>query len=831
MDYILHSKVILISTFIFFTTDLLDGIQMNKENNNSPEALRRIKTLFEAIWDNSAIGIYETDAEGQCISVNKEWCKFAGISKEDALGDGWQQALHPDDREGVFALWNQHAKTNQPWSFEYRLQTPESVITWVWGTSNPIINKQGEITGYIGVNTDITKHKQAEEKQKESFQFNQQIITGAQHGIIVYDCNMNYQLVNPYMEEMSGISAAEVLGKHPSDVTPFLKDADIIDKALNGITDSTKEYPFHVPSTGKKGWASATTAPMYNLEGEIIGAISTIENITQRKNVEKNLLQKNEAIAFSTSFSHKLADSHSKDIIKDIALPYIKKHTNAVYAQFTAYDTDKKALVIKHIEADNAFLNTIIKNFGKKIFSAFYPVSEKDHQLIMSSKIKVMQSLTEATFGAIPKKTSEAIRKITGLSNFFGVAQIDSGKLYGITLLAFKKHQSLPSVDLLKSYSNILSVSLRKNIIEQTLIQSEHLLSEAQKISKMGAWSYDVQTQKMTFTETVFTIYGKRFNEPEEGIHGYHPEDKELVWNSFSEAISKQKPYDLEVRFINAQKKRLYVRTIGKPVIENGKVIEVNGILMDITKRKTAEQKLKASEHRLKVANTTKDKLFSIIAHDLKSPLNSILGFSELLIKKTQTSDIEKTKKFATIINTSAKNNIHLLDNLLTWGKTQMEQIEFKPKNLVLQAIGEETLLVLNSSASLKNIKLISSLSDNIVAYADQEMLSLILRNLIQNAIKFTHSGGEVGISAVSKQDHIEISVTDNGIGITKENKKKLFGADVNFTMNGTENESGSGLGLMLCKEFVEKHGGKIWVESAVRKGSKFVFTLPVFSK
>jgi PAS domain S-box-containing protein len=209
------------------------------------------------------------------------------------------------------------------------------------------------------------------------------------------------------MEEMIGISAAELLGKHPLDAFPFLKDAgviDSIDRVLNGIADSAIEYPYHVPSTGAKGWASNTNSAMYNSKGEIIGVISTIENITQRKQMEQNLLQKNEDNAFLTSFSYKLADSSSRDIIKDIILPGIKKHTNAVYAHFAAYDTNQKALVIKHIEADNAFLDMIFKTIEKKMFSTFYPVSEEEYQLMMSNEITVLHSMTELSFGAISKK-------------------------------------------------------------------------------------------------------------------------------------------------------------------------------------------------------------------------------------------------------------------------------------------------------------------------------------------------------------------------------------------------------------------------------------------
>ena len=268
------------------------------------------------------------------------------------------------------------------------------------------------------------------------------------------------------------------------------------------------------------------------------------------------------------------------------------------------------------------------------------------------------------------------------------------------------------------------------------------------------------------------------------------------------------------------------------PILDvNGNVNSAVHIVRDITVHRKIEDALRLKEKHFTDLNTTKDTLISIIAHDLKNPLSSIIGFSELMIKKAETSDIEKSKKFASIINDSAKNNLLLLDNLLNWIKTLTNQIEFIPEKLGLYPIVEETILGLNSSASLKNIRLINSLSADVVVYVDRNMLSTILRNLITNAIKFSNQGGEVEISANIKQDQIEISIKDNGVGISEEIQENLFGTGVNISRLGTENESGSGLGLILCKEFVEKHKGKIWVESQLENGSTFIFTLPVLSK
>lgn len=240
------------------------------------------------------------------------------------------------------------------------------------------------------------------------------------------------------------------------------------------------------------------------------------------------------------------------------------------------------------------------------------------------------------------------------------------------------------------------------------------------------------------------------------------------------------------------------------------------------------KEKLKDSEAKLKELNAAKDKIFSIIAHDLRSPFNNILGFSDLLINSVSCQDNEKTLKYSTIINSTAKNTLVLLDDLLVWEKSQTGQIKLKPEKLILSPIIQEIIVASNSIVTIKNISLNFIQLDDIEVYADLNMLKTVLRNLISNAIKFTNPNGKVDIYAVQNQGQIEITVSDNGIGMNEETKNKLFRIETTYTKIGTANEKGSGLGLILCKEFVEKLGGKIWVESEEGKGSDFKFTLPL---
>ena len=232
----------------------------------------------------------------------------------------------------------------------------------------------------------------------------------------------------------------------------------------------------------------------------------------------------------------------------------------------------------------------------------------------------------------------------------------------------------------------------------------------------------------------------------------------------------------------------------------------------------------------LRDLNITKDKLFSVIAHDLRSPFNSILGFSDLLIEDIENNDIKNSIRNVSIINSTAKHTLALLENLLDWTRIQTGQIVFKPKNLYLEPIVTGILSLMESSLTLKEIRLNISLGHELSVFADPNMLQAILRNLIQNAIKFTGNRGTIGISAITRDGQIEITVSDNGIGMNEKVLSSLFETNTGISTPGTANEKGSGLGLILCKEFVKVQGGIIWAESQPGKGSSFIFTLPLKS-
>jgi len=261
-------------------------------------------------------------------------------------------------------------------------------------------------------------------------------------------------------------------------------------------------------------------------------------------------------------------------------------------------------------------------------------------------------------------------------------------------------------------------------------------------------------------------------------------------------------------------------------------------VYTDITRRVESEMKLKEHDREmeemvreLKVLNDTKDKFFSIMAHDLKNPFGSLLGASEYLYKEIDKHDIEKSRKLSKILYNSSKNAYDILANLLEWSRSQSGIMDFNPRRINLHEIADKNVLLAAAQAAEKDIEIEVKLEQNFECEADPNMLNTILRNLLTNAIKFTPAGGKVILDASRGNKESVIAVKDTGTGIPEEDIDKLFRIDVKFVNTGTNNEKGTGLGLILCREFIEYHGGKIWVESRLDEGSTFYFSLPDTAK
>ncbi|MFZ1290891.1 MAG: PAS domain-containing sensor histidine kinase [Melioribacteraceae bacterium] len=301
--------------------------------------------------------------------------------------------------------------------------------------------------------------------------------------------------------------------------------------------------------------------------------------------------------------------------------------------------------------------------------------------------------------------------------------------------------------------------------------------------------------------------------------------DEKKLFKSKKSLISKTEHIKL------SSGKYKWVSATKVPILDkNGNITGLVGISRDITDLKIAQSKILKFAKELQYINAAKDKFFSILAHDLKNPFFSLLGFVELL--KNNFYEITDEEKLELIINIFkiSSNSFQLLENLLDWANTQTGRIEYRPQKIDLKILLDDSCKFFDPIAQKKNITIKSNVKNSVTVYADADMMRTIISNLITNAIKFSNAGGKVQIDSTDESTNYKIVISDSGIGMDAETLKRLFCIDANHKSIGTSKEEGTGLGLIICKEFVEKNGGHICVESKVGKGSKFSFTIPKYS-
>ncbi|MFO7940403.1 MAG: PAS domain S-box protein [Bacteroidales bacterium] len=369
----------------------------------------------------------------------------------------------------------------------------------------------------------------------------------------------------------------------------------------------------------------------------------------------------------------------------------------------------------------------------------------------------------------------------------------------------------------------------RRKIAEEAVVQSEsklrHVTENASDIIYTiridGIVDYINQSFERLFGYARDEIIGKSYK------HFMHPDEQDLS-DVIEDALRrKEAPSLVEHRFVTKDGNTIFLEFQITPLYNQRELSGVLGIGRDITHRKKEEIKQKAIKKQLEDLVQTQDRLFSIIAHDLKNPFNSLMGFSDLIINNFEALSQEDIKEIAREINYSAQVGFSLLQNLLEWSRTQSGELRNNPIKVHLQTAVQDILLIHKNSAEEKQIKFNLSIPEDLHAYVDEHMLQTVLRNLLSNAIKFSFTGGTVRILAEKYKDKINLKIIDSGIGIAKDVQQKLFNPAHHFTTRGTSDEKGTGLGLLISKELIGKWKGILKMESEPGKGTSITITLP----
>lgn len=300
---------------------------------------------------------------------------------------------------------------------------------------------------------------------------------------------------------------------------------------------------------------------------------------------------------------------------------------------------------------------------------------------------------------------------------------------------------------------------------------------------------------------------------------------KEKMLSQFKIVVESGTPVEFQYQHRSRQGKEIWYYSRG---VKYGDGIV--GTFMDITKQKKTEEKLAEKNEELQDLNRQKNKLISVISHDLRNTVAGAKGVYDIIFEDFEELTKDEILEYLHLLNQNAFNTHELLDDLLVWSKNQSQKVTTNLEKLHLASLTDKTFENVRSLVESKEIELLNQIPDTIHVHADANMIETVLRNLINNGIKFTNPGGEIRINAERSNLKIKVSVTDNGIGMDKETQKKVMNRKSTFTSQGTSGEKGSGVGLDLCIDFVEAHGGEIWVESKPGQGSTFYFTLAEYS-
>lgn len=384
-------------------------------------------------------------------------------------------------------------------------------------------------------------------------------------------------------------------------------------------------------------------------------------------------------------------------------------------------------------------------------------------------------------------------------------------------------------IDLLRTISNMIASTFERKIIIKKLKDSELRLSLALSSAKEGIWDWNIKTNELTvndvWSEMLGYDAGSFIPDVSSWKNRVHPEDLPKALANLEKHLNGES--DIYEAIYRARKNDggwIWILDHGMVVERDSenKPLRAIGTNIDITKQKETELELEELVQ-------TKNKIFSIIAHDLRGPIGSFMPILDILTGDIKIEESEK-KYFLEELKVSAKSTFDLLDNLLNWSRSQTQSIKLNPGNYPVDLIIDNIINILKPLAQGKSISITKDTKEALSVYVDIDTISLVLRNLIANSIKFTPEGGQITVGTVKSEDMVNVYVKDTGVGMKESVLENLFKVKFNTTTRGTNNEIGSGLGIVLCKDFVEKNGGKIWAESEVGKGTTFTFSVPVSS-
>ncbi len=783
-----------------------------------------------------------TDISGKLIFVNDAFEKIYGYCREEVLGKKINiiQAVKGNDK----LLEHIHSSTvKKGWQGELVNKRKDGSEIIILLSTSPIYDNNKNPIGLIGVATDITERKKAEQELKSTLSLLSATLESTADGLLVVDKNRSITGFNKKFIDIWNLPKNLVEEKDDKTLLAFvikqLKDPEAFLQQVNYLYSRPEVESIDLLEFKDGRFFERYSIPQ-RLNDTIVGRVWSFRDVTWEKKSEEALIESEkrfrilfedsaEAICIMTDKFEEcneqlcnLLECSREDIInhspwefspatqpngRDSKQSALEKINAALEDKPQYFYWQHKSIKGKLIDAEVS-LNGFVLGGKKLVQATIHDITErKKFEKIQTALYKISEAVnTTKDMQTLFSEIHLVIKGLMSAENFYIALYNDKTDLLSFPYFVDEVDTPPSPRKLSKGLTDYVLRTGRDVIIRE---KEEIELKKENEIELVGSYSpvwvgVPLKLEGKTFGVMVVQDYNNEY--------AYTEIEKQiLVFVSEQIALA-----------INRKRTSEELINYTKRLKESKDLLEKRASQLAMLNKQLAE-----SEKKLKELNASKDKLFSIIAHDIKGPFQPLLGISEILVEEKNSLKEEDKDRFIREIHELLKKQFKLVDNILDWARVQTGKQQFKPVKINSFEKVNEVINVLNANAANKNISISNNVENNTFVFADSYMLHSILQNLISNAIKFTNQDGNITISSCSKNGCYEIIVADNGVGINDEDLEKIFRIDTQHTTPGTENEKGTGLGLIICKEMLEKNNGEIRVESKLGIGSKFIFTLP----
>ncbi len=742
------------------------------ERKQAEDSLRLFRTLLDK--SNDAIEVIDMQT-AQFIDVNERACADLGYSRDELLSMKVFD-IDPGQTPEIFQSYLDQIQPSNTTILEtiHRRKDGSSFPVEV---NIAVVKLEKMYT--IAIARDITERKHTETALRESEARFRLFFEISADGISIVDVETKaFIYTNPAVCRMLGYTENELKSMCLADIHPK-QDLPWIMREVESLTKGKKSHVLEIPCQRKDGSNIDTeiTSVITKIDGRICN-VGIHRDITEKKIAENKLRRSEEQLKEAQQVGH--IGSWELDPVDN---------TGTMSAElYKIFDLNSSSIDIT-IET---FLETAIPE-DRKMVRELVMKSLKTHEPV-DFDFRIITSNKEIHW--IHGRSTVAVDEKGNPKRVFGTCQD----------ITERKHAELK-----------LKESERR-----TRALLDAIPDMIFRMNREGTYlDYKAESTEL-YVQSETSIIGKMNRDLTP------PDFADLVDRYIKQTLDSGELQEFEYQMITHKRG---LRDYEARMVVSG-IDEVITVVRDITERKRAEEEILLKNAQLVKLNVEKDKFFSIIAHDLRGPLSGLKGLAEILADDSQNITSKKKKELTLRLNQSARNIFTLLENLLEWSQMQRGHIVFKPQMLDLKEVLDECIQIINDSARKKAIEIAVEIAVEQKIFADANMLKTIIRNLVSNAVKFTPKDGKVTISVDKGIDNtIFLAVRDTGIGMNNGMLENLFTLGVEYQRPGTEGERSTGLGLLLCKDFIEKHGGKIWVESQEGKGSVFSFSLPFFDE